>query len=146
MLEQWYRRTVLVIWPSWKNYDILYQGTNGFLRACKHISGLDSSPPSLDDTALALFVVRASKSNGKLAAEAVCRKALDWNDAILWCRAVDHCSNAVGVNVLPDDRKYAAIRLFGWSRLVPRYVFRHPKTRVMLTLCQLRQNGSARRS
>ncbi|KAI0089278.1 hypothetical protein BDY19DRAFT_135115 [Irpex rosettiformis] len=113
-LDRWYHRTVLVIWPSSSNYNMLYSGDEGFTQALKDLQGITSHEGSNnDEIELIDFVLSKADKDPAAVAQAVTRVALQWNDAPLWNNTVKTCCVHKGLAILSEDRIRSAVDHFG---------------------------------
>ncbi|TFY70328.1 hypothetical protein EVG20_g2677, partial [Dentipellis fragilis] len=111
-LQRWYRRTVLVIWPNRHNCTILYQGEDGFERACDAlISGMYTSK----DKDLANFILSEYRMDPQQAADALCKAGYAWNDVELWKAAVKSCCKDLGVSTLDEEHAGKVLDQFPWQ-------------------------------
>ncbi len=108
-----YRRTVLVLWPSWSNFTVQYGGTGGILRAIAHVKSIETTEATSEQTELIDFVLSKGDQHFAAAADAVCEAALRWKSPDLWVRAVQACCTSLGVGVLPEEKVVSALENFG---------------------------------
>ncbi|TFY70329.1 hypothetical protein EVG20_g2676 [Dentipellis fragilis] len=93
-LTRLYLRTVLVIWPNRDNFWVIYQGPDGFKRAC---DTLESCMHTSKNEDLAEFILARNDTNSKRAAEVVCRAGYN------------------GVSTLPEGNAAQVLDLFMWE-------------------------------
>lgn len=109
---------VLVIWPEWQKFKILYSGEDGFKRAQKEVEAASkNAQPSEKDMKIALQLLRICETDRQLAARTLCDAALAWEDSSLWCKAAEACSKDQGVRVVPSEHLLVAIAALGWNAL-----------------------------
>ncbi|RPD82293.1 hypothetical protein L226DRAFT_497438 [Lentinus tigrinus ALCF2SS1-7] len=119
-LERFYRRTVLVIWPRWANFDIIH-GVNGLSYACEKLRTSTTLQATSDESELAnLVLTRASASHCTAIVSSLCRVALTWKDLSLWKQAVDHCDATRSIAAFGGDRHIRrAVATFGFQEIRP---------------------------
>ncbi|KAI9060522.1 hypothetical protein FKP32DRAFT_1595275 [Trametes sanguinea] len=116
-LERFYRRTVLVIWPPWANFDMVH-GANGFDYACRRISASTSTQPTAEELELAeIILTRATLSQAAAVISSVCRAAITWGDVTLWLRAVLTCDAERSIATLQDRNILDALKKFGFAKI-----------------------------
>ena len=118
-----YRRTVLVIWPSWSDYAVLYPGEKGLSRALEDIGSLSGQKElTTNEKDLIDFILLRSVEDPAAAAEAITQIALEQNNARLWNRAVKACCAHKGLAALSEDDIRLAIEHFGLEAIQSGYV------------------------
>ena len=69
------------------------------------------------------FILQRYTDNAPLAVQSLHNAALEWEDALLWTRAVGICSEHGGLTVFPDFKEiFKAIEAFGFEVVRPGYV------------------------
>ncbi|TFL04375.1 hypothetical protein BDV98DRAFT_590190 [Pterulicium gracile] len=113
-LERWYRRTVLVIWPKWGHFSMLYTGPDGFSKACKDLPWLDNAKKQRD---LADYILlTGAQSDARLAAGVVCELANNLKNVNLWEKAIRTCAQVgLGFVIVGNQVKLEAIEQFGFT-------------------------------
>lgn len=110
-----YRRTVLIMWPSWAHFDVVH-GSEGFSYACKAIRQSTSQKPTAEETELTeIILARATASQSVEVVQSVCHAAIRWKDVSLWSRAVKVCEADRSIGTLNEDHVYQAISAFGFA-------------------------------
>ncbi|EKM48029.1 uncharacterized protein PHACADRAFT_214984 [Phanerochaete carnosa HHB-10118-sp] len=120
-LERWYHRSVLMIYPGWSTFSLLYSGEGGLLRACTKLESTRTSPPTKFDHSFAEEVLLSSElpRHASRVASAVCHAGLSWNDAALRTLAIKRCCPYAGLATLPDDGMLAGLMRVGWPAVCP---------------------------
>lgn len=114
-----YRRTVLVMWPSWAHFDIMH-GSEGFTYACQKIRESKTLQPTPEETEMTeIILVRANSTTCGAVVDSVCRAALRWKDLSLWFRAVKACDAERSIVALGENHVYLAVAAFGFSEVKP---------------------------
>ncbi|KAJ8455552.1 hypothetical protein ONZ51_g12411 [Trametes cubensis] len=118
-LERFYRRTVLVMWPSWAHFDMIH-GSNGLSYACQKIRASTSSHPTAEEKELVdIILARAGPSHCAAVVSSLCHTALVWRDLSLWTRAVKKCNAERSVTTLQEGNILKAVKTFGFSSIQP---------------------------
>ncbi|KAI0720055.1 hypothetical protein C8T65DRAFT_736222 [Cerioporus squamosus] len=112
-LERWYRRTALVIWPSWSHFDIVH-GENGLEYACKRLGSSTSPKSTREERELAEIVVSQAKPlNCERVMKTAGKAARTWRDLTLWLRLVKACDADSGMRYLGEKNVLGAIEHSG---------------------------------
>ncbi|KAI0080855.1 hypothetical protein K474DRAFT_1636833 [Panus rudis PR-1116 ss-1] len=119
-LQRWYRRTVLVIWPDWANFDLRYSGAN-FVKACQTLDRLSTVDhvPSPRDVSLAHMVLSRLNTAPKIVTPAIMRIASAWGDYGLWTNAVAKAMTAGHCEHVQLKDFFLGIRKFGFNSIKP---------------------------
>lgn len=118
-LSRWYRRTVLVIWPTKNNYTVLYDGQTGFKHAVEDL--YEEHTPEAERR-LVEFVLAHRAYGPREAAGAVCISALVAGDAGLWQRAIALCAaEGAGTTVIDAEVWQEALEKWGWDTVRPSF-------------------------
>ncbi|RDX51144.1 hypothetical protein OH76DRAFT_1401917 [Lentinus brumalis] len=119
-LERFYRRTVLVIWPQWANFDIMH-GANGLSYACDKLRTSTSLQPTPEESELAnLVLTRASASHCTAIITSLCRVALTWRNLSLWKQAVHRCDATRSIAAFGGGSHiHRAVATFGFQEVKP---------------------------
>ena len=107
---------MLIVWPRWSTFALLYSGERGLQRACAKLEAT-AAAPGADELSIAHDILASPylAHHAPRIAQAVCQAASLWGDAQLWARAVERCCAHAGLATIPDDRKFAALERFGWG-------------------------------
>ncbi|KAI0714887.1 hypothetical protein C8Q76DRAFT_784084 [Earliella scabrosa] len=113
-LDRWYRRTVLVVWPSWSHFDIIH-GEEGFAYACRKIAQFTSGKPTSEELELVdIALSRATQYECNEVVNSVCRAASSWGDLDIWIRAVKACDADRDIKTLREENILRAVEAFGF--------------------------------
>lgn len=113
-LKRWYRRTVLLIWPSWSKYTIKHAAVNGFKKACEDFLEVTDAK---EQRGIAEHVLWKASSDPKLAAKTLCELANRLKDVGLWERAVKECAPRTALSTVDEQTKLWSIEHFGFDAL-----------------------------
>ncbi|KAH8103885.1 hypothetical protein BXZ70DRAFT_669976, partial [Cristinia sonorae] len=114
-LERWYRRTVLVIWPSY-SHEGVRRGLQNLENICNKIARATKDTPRADIQHLIDDALLQCPKDARYVTTAVCRAACAWKDVSLWIRAVDVGSKAGGWAALPNDTElWRDVNTFGFE-------------------------------
>ncbi|KAL4245991.1 hypothetical protein ABKN59_009124 [Abortiporus biennis] len=96
-LEKWYRRTVLILWPDYCDWEVRY-GKKALTKALSELRQLTNPPsasgiPSQKALTLVKAIVRRVKDNKTEALSTLLYASLLWDDLDLWLCAIRRCSN-----------------------------------------------------
>ncbi|KAJ3537272.1 hypothetical protein NM688_g6715 [Phlebia brevispora] len=121
MLERWYRRSVLVIWPKYANGIV----TNDIDWECDNMNDeIDESDVATDElrTQVNYLLNRAATSwwDSSYLPEVICYAACQWDDIQLWNKAVDLCVEKKGLKTLDVPNIGLAIETFGFEKVKAR--------------------------
>ncbi|KAI0080852.1 hypothetical protein K474DRAFT_1704394 [Panus rudis PR-1116 ss-1] len=113
-LQRWYRRTVLVLWPQWADFDVRYAGSN-FVKLCQTLDGMSTTDhmPTPRDVSLAQLVLSHLESDSKTVTPSIMRIACAWGDYSLWTNVVakaitaGHCDSVQLQDVFLGIQKFA---------------------------------------
>ncbi|KAJ8472518.1 hypothetical protein ONZ51_g8465 [Trametes cubensis] len=100
-LERFYRCTMLVIWPSWAQLDVV-GGREGFSRACEVFDHFRYKPTA-----------ELERNPEREALRTVSSCALRWADPYLWIRIVEACDVKLSADMIWKLRFKEAIDAFG---------------------------------
>ncbi|KAH9897752.1 hypothetical protein C8Q73DRAFT_370472 [Cubamyces lactineus] len=118
-LERFYRRTVLVMWPSWAHFDMVH-GSNGLSYACQKIRESTSLRPSVEEMDLVeIILARAGPSHCATVISSLCHVAVIWKDFPVWARAVKVCDAERSINSLQEENVFKALSVFGFQNIRP---------------------------
>ena len=114
-----YRRTVLVIWPKWANFDLIH-GPKAFSVACDQLRASTSQEPTEEEAELTdIVLARSNASRAKDVVSSVCHVALAWKDFSLWFRAVRACDAEKSLDTLQVNNILQAVATFGFDEVQP---------------------------
>ncbi len=110
-----YRRTALVIWPSWSNIEIL-SGGNGFAYACRRIAESTSTTPTQAERELVdIALARTAIYDREEVIKIICKAARSWGDLSLWIRAVKASDADSGIKNMHEKNILSAVKVFGFE-------------------------------
>ncbi|TBU40008.1 hypothetical protein BD309DRAFT_1083033 [Dichomitus squalens] len=120
-IDRIYLRTVVVIWPSWTHYDIVY-GEDAFWHACEELESSTTTSPTLEENQLVQYIlsrVDADDENAdheqavsSVATAAACR----WKDLALWKKTMDKCLPYLSLAMSSvEESIYTAVETFGFE-------------------------------
>ncbi|KAI0717694.1 hypothetical protein C8T65DRAFT_804649 [Cerioporus squamosus] len=116
-LPPWERSFVLVMWPSWADFDLVH-GQRAFSAACHQLRPSTGDHPTAEQQELVdLILAHASPSSRPQVIDSVCRAACAWHDKSLWDRALDACSADADVESLGFENICLAVKAFGFANI-----------------------------
>ncbi|KAK7061636.1 Zn(2)-C6 fungal-type domain-containing protein [Favolaschia claudopus] len=112
-LDLWYRRTVLVIWPHYRNAELVY-GNNPD-RALGLLTG--EAEPNEECRLVAKFLLRGIASNqfGSNTIRGLFQVALRWKNIDLWLKTLGVCHPTQILGILPVEKVVEAIKMLGFG-------------------------------
>ncbi|KAI1793097.1 hypothetical protein LXA43DRAFT_281235 [Ganoderma leucocontextum] len=122
-VERFYHRTVLVIWPPWAHYDIVY-GEEGLSRACNELTSSTTMSPTSEENQLVQFVLSrlegdCSADDMNQAMSSVSSIACNWKDLALWTKSMVRGSRLSLSSSLVEGSIHTAVQTFGFNAVEP---------------------------
>ena len=113
-----YRRTVLVIWPRWSDFAVLYAGRGGTLKAIKELNSFTAAHETARNFELVELILSRANQALVMVAQAVMHVAYQWNKPSLWVRAVKSCGIEAGLTALRNETEiFKAVESFGFDSI-----------------------------
>ncbi|KDQ15313.1 hypothetical protein BOTBODRAFT_174154 [Botryobasidium botryosum FD-172 SS1] len=121
-LERWYRRTILVIWPSLRDPEIVY-GRSYAEKALGALRETASASPNEEEYGYVEYMlghlVDQYGAPKRDILRCVCAAACQWDDIELWRRAMCICNGFDDCSTLGSEYIVKALSRFGSNEILP---------------------------
>ena len=115
---------MVVIWPLWAHYNIVY-GDEALSRACKDLESSETTTPTSEEELLVQFILsRLDADDDDVDYDEVLSSvpfaACRWKDLAMWTKTMDKCLPQAGISALfVEGSLNKAVETFGFPAIEP---------------------------